>query len=44
MLAAARPARSRAVFVFPVRGDALLGHLVHFLGTDLDFKTGCRLR
>ena len=34
----------RAVFVFPVRGDALLGHLVHFLGTDLDFKRGAVFR
>ena len=30
--------RDRAVFVFPVRGDAFFRHLVHLFGADLDFK------
>ena len=30
--------RDRAVFVFPVGGDAFLRHLVHFFGANLDFE------
>src|SRR5258708_9785763 len=30
--------RIRAVLVFPMGGDSLLGHLVHLFGADLDFK------
>ena len=36
--------RNWAVFVFPVGGDSLFGHLVHFFGADLDFETAFRLR
>ena len=30
--------RDRAVFIFPVRCDAFLGHLVHLFGANLDFE------
>ena len=30
--------RDRTVFVFPVRGNAFLGHLVHLFGADLHFE------
>ena len=30
--------RDRAVFVFPVGGDAFFRHLVHFFGANLDFE------
>ena len=36
--------RYRAIFVFPMRSDALFGYLVHLLGPDLHFKGGAFLR